>query len=88
MHHKLIGIFLLFVSAISNIKNSDILILEHACLSYASQFKPTRNEALDGAYSQYYASNIHINLSNEFSGLPKEYSILHFTEFILSHHLW
>jgi hypothetical protein len=64
-----------------------ILILEHACLSYVSQSKPTILKALDQAYSQYCASNIHIELTKQFAASYKEYSILQFTEFILNHHL-
>jgi len=64
-----------------------ILILEHACLSYASQFKPTSDEALDEASSQFKASNIHNAVIEQFSASPKECSILQFTEFILSHRL-
>jgi hypothetical protein len=51
-----------------------ILILEHACLSYTSQSKPTIDEALLQAYSRYCVSNIHINLTKQFSAHPKEYS--------------
>jgi len=64
-----------------------ILILENACLSYTSQSKPTRDQALDQAYSQYCASNIHIDLTKQFGASPTEYSILQFVEFILKHHL-
>jgi len=72
IHHKLIVV---------------VLILEYACLSYASQSKPTRDEALDQAYSQYCASAIHSALPEQFSASTKEYSIPQFTEFILTHHL-
>jgi hypothetical protein len=64
-----------------------ILILEHACLSFASQSKPTKDEALDVAYSQYCASGVHDELMKQFSAAPKEYSILQFTEFILKNRL-
>ena len=64
-----------------------LLILENACLSYASQAKPTRDEALDQAYSQYCASNIHFDLTKQFCASPEEYSILQFTEFILEYRL-
>ena len=62
-----------------------ILILEHACLSYASESRPTQDEALDEAYSRYCASGIHNELTEQFSAHPQEYSILQFTEFILTH---
>jgi hypothetical protein len=64
-----------------------ILILEHACLSFASQPKSTNDEALDRAYSRYCASGIHNELTTQFSETPKEYSILQFTEFILKNRL-
>jgi len=64
-----------------------ILILEHACLSYASQSNPTRDEALDRAYVRYCASGVHDNVTKQFFEPPKEYSILQFTEFILKHRL-
>jgi hypothetical protein len=64
-----------------------ILILENACLSYASQSKPTRDEVLDQAYSQYCAANIHNELIKEFCAPPKKYSIFQFIKFILKHRL-
>ena len=64
-----------------------ILILEHACLSYASEPKPTRNKALDEAYSQYCASNVHSEVMTEFFEAPEKYSIHQVTEFILRHRL-
>jgi hypothetical protein len=64
-----------------------ILILEHACLLIASQSKPTKDEALDEAYSRYCASGVHNELMTQFSAPPKRYSILRLTEFILEHRL-
>jgi len=64
-----------------------ILILEHACLSYASQSELTTDMALNQAYSLYCASDIYIEIIKEFSAPPKEYSILQFTDFILKHRL-
>jgi hypothetical protein len=64
-----------------------ILILEYAGLSYALQSKLTRDKALDQAYSRYCTSDIHIEVTKQFSALPKEYSTLQFTEFILKHRL-
>jgi hypothetical protein len=63
-----------------------ILILENACLSYASQ-SLIRDEALDRAYSHCCASDILIDLTKQFCASPKEYSIMQFMEFILKHHL-
>jgi hypothetical protein len=62
-----------------------ILILEHACLFYASSSMPTFENAFDDAYSQYQAADIHNKVIKQFSGPSKEYSIQQFTEFILSH---
>jgi hypothetical protein len=64
-----------------------ILILEHASLYYASSSKPTLDQALDGAYSQYKASNIHNAVIEQFPAAPQTYSILQFTEFILRYRL-
>jgi hypothetical protein len=64
-----------------------ILVLENACLSYASQSKPTRDVALDQSYSQYRSSGVHNVVKRQFSLHPKAYSIHQFTEFILKHRL-
>ena len=64
-----------------------ILILEHACLFYASSSKPTVNEALDKAYSQYQASSTHDTVIRQFLTPFDKYSILQFVEFILDHRL-
>lgn len=64
-----------------------ILILENACLSYASQSDLNRDEALDKAYSQYKASNIYNIVTQQFFAPAKEYSILQLREFILKYHL-
>jgi hypothetical protein len=64
-----------------------ILILESACLSYASQFELNRDEALEKAYSQYKASNIYNKVAQQFVAPAKEYSILQLKGFILRHHL-
>jgi len=64
-----------------------ILILEHACLFYISLSKPSVNEALDKAFSQYQASDVHNAVIRQFLAAPNEYSIEQFTEFILNHHL-
>jgi len=63
------------------------IILEHACLLYASQLNLAREDALDRAYSQYTPSDFHIAVRNQFSAPPVEYSALQFIEFILTHRL-
>jgi hypothetical protein len=86
----LIGTFLLSTSALSNIKVVNILILESACVSFTKLNNPTTDKAmneLDQAYSRYCASNIHIDLTKQFSASSKEYSILQFMDFILKHRL-
>ena len=64
-----------------------ILILENACLYYASQPEPNRDEALNQAYSQYCGSGIHSEVTKQFFSMPTEYSMLQITEFILKHRL-
>jgi hypothetical protein len=64
-----------------------ILVLENACLSFASQSKPTRGAALDQAYSRYCASSVDDEVKRWFSLGPDAYSIDQFTEFILQHRL-
>ena len=64
-----------------------VLILDHAALLYASPSRPTLDDALDQAYSQYELSDTHNAAKEQFSLPPKEYSILEFTEFILSHRI-
>jgi len=71
-HHKLIAI---------------ILILEHACLSYASSSKLTSDEALDQAYSRYHDSKIHNEVTMQFSKSAEVYSTIQFTGFITTHRL-
>lgn len=61
--------------------------MENACLFYASSSKPTIEEALDKAYSQYQALGIHNAVIRQFLAPSKEYSIQQFTEFILESHL-
>jgi hypothetical protein len=56
-------------------------------LSFVSESQLTREEALDGAYSQYCASNIHNEVIKQFSLSFEKYSIPQFIEFILQHHL-
>jgi hypothetical protein len=64
-----------------------ILILENACLYYASHPKLTQAEALDQAYSQYCASGVHDEVIKQFFDMPGEYSVLQFTDFLLKHRL-
>jgi hypothetical protein len=64
-----------------------ILILEHACLFHASSSKPTVNDALDKAYSQYQASETHDAVVIHFVPPSKKYSVLQFADFILNYRL-
>jgi len=63
------------------------IILEHGCLIYASQHKPTMKAALDRAYSRYSSSDFHIAVRKQFSAPLIQYSPLQFIEFILEHRL-
>ena len=63
------------------------LILEHTCLYYVSQSRPTKDEALDKAYSQYMASGVHNAITMQFAAPPSKYSISQLAEFILKHRL-
>jgi len=64
-----------------------ILILDRACLFYASPSRSTRIRALDQACSQYASSDIHDAVQEQFSLPRTQYSISQFTEFVLSHRL-
>jgi len=64
-----------------------ILILDRATLFYASPSHPTLNNALDQACSQYESSGTHTAVKEQFLLPHKQYSVLQFTEFILSHRL-
>ena len=64
-----------------------ILILDRASLFYASPSHPTLENALDHARSQYESSGTHNAVKEQFSLPPKQYSLLQFTEFVLSHRL-
>ena len=66
---------------------ASILILHHASILYASTSRPSLEDALDQAYSLYKSSNTHNVLKEQFSLRPEQYSILQFTEFVLSHPL-
>ena len=44
--------------------------------------------AMDQAYYQYTSSDTHNAVKEQFSLRPTQYSILQFTEFVLSHRLW
>jgi hypothetical protein len=86
MYHVMIGMFLLSVSAISNITVVTILLLEHACVLYASPSKLSYEEILNRAYSQLMDSNIYNALTEQFL-INQSYSIDQFVEFILNHRL-
>ena len=64
-----------------------ILILDHTCLFHASSSRPSVDEALDRAYSQYQASKTYDAVIRQFDAPFNKYSVLHFTEFILNHRL-
>jgi hypothetical protein len=63
-----------------------ILILEHACLLYASLSRPSLEWALVNSISQYQASDTHSAVMRQFTA-PQEYSVSQFVEFILEHRL-
>jgi len=62
-----------------------ILILDRASLFYASPSRPTREDALNQACSQYKSSDTHTAVKERFLLPPKQYSISQFTGFVLSH---
>ena len=64
-----------------------VLILDHAALLYASPSRPTLDDALDQAYSQYESSDTHNAAKEQFLLSPKQYSVFQFTEFVLSHRI-
>ena len=64
-----------------------ILILDRASLVYASPSRPTLENALDHACSQYESSGTHNAVKEQFSLPPEQYSISQFTEFVLSHRI-
>ena len=68
-------------------KSASILILDRAALFYASPSFPNVEGALDQAYDQYKSSDTHNAVKEQFSLRPKRYSVLQFTNFILSHRL-
>ena len=87
--YAMIGIsYLCFVSLkFLNFKTVTILILDHACISYASLSQPSLKEALNNACSQYNNSHSHDAVTKQFTVTPRQYSISQFTEFILRHRL-
>ena len=64
-----------------------VLILDHAALLYASPSRPVLDHALNQAYSRYESSGTHNAAKEQFPLSPKQYSILEFTEFVLSHRI-
>ena len=63
-----------------------ILILEHACLLYASSSSLSSKAALDTTYATYTTSNARTELPIRFPA-SQEYVIPQVTEFILQHRL-
>jgi len=86
-HHTMIGTFPLYASVFSNVQIVTILILDCASLFFASPSRPTRDDALGHARSQYESSDTYNAVKEQFSLPHKRYSISQFTEFLLSHRL-
>ena len=68
-------------------KTATVLILEYAAIRYVSPSRPTHEEALDEACSQFISSNTHNVVHQEFVLSPESHSALQFTEFVLTHRL-
>ena len=64
-----------------------ILILDCASLFYAFSSSLTLKDALNQAFSQYESSDTHTAVKEQFFLPFKQYSILQFTDFVLSHRL-
>jgi len=64
-----------------------ILILDRVSILYVSPSQPTLMAALDQACLECRSSDTHNAVKEQYSLPPKEYSILQFTEFVLSHRL-
>jgi len=64
-----------------------VLMLEYACILFASPSCPTREEALDEAYSHFMSSGTHEAVNRLFLSSLEPYSPQQFTEFILTHRL-
>jgi hypothetical protein len=63
-----------------------ILILEHACLLYATSSSPNSWDALNTTHTAYTTSNARTELPIRFPA-SQEYVIPQVTEFILQHRL-
>jgi hypothetical protein len=84
----MIGTFLLCTSLyFLTSKIVSIIILDRASLFFASPSRPSLNDALGQAYSQYKSSGTHNAVKEQFPLCPKQYSTLQFTEFVLRHRL-
>ena len=68
-------------------QKATVLILDYASLFHASTSRPTLEDALDQAFSQFESSHTHNTVKEQFSLPAKQYSISQFTEFVLSHRL-
>ena len=68
-------------------KIATILILEYATIHFASPSCPTRQEALNEAFSLFSRSDIHNEVNQLFELPPQLYSTRQFTEFILKRRL-
>ena len=85
----MIGTFLPYASHLYFITSKlvTILILDRASFFYASPSRPTLEDALDQACSQYNSSDTHNAVKEQFLLPPKQYSTSQFTEFVLTHRL-
>ena len=78
--------FTTFPLLILMLKIATILILEHACLLYASSSSSTSESALDTTFTTYTDSNAHNELLVQFPA-SQEYSIPQVSDFIVQHRL-
>ena len=83
----MIGTFPLSVSMPSNFQIATVLILEYAAILFASPSRPSLEEALNKACSQFISSNTHNAVNRLFLLSPKPYSPQQFTEFLFIHRL-
>jgi hypothetical protein len=67
-------------------KIATIIILEHACLLYASSSRPSSTAALNTTHATYMTSNTPNELPIQFPA-SQEYVIPQVTDFILQHRL-
>jgi hypothetical protein len=83
---QLVSPFYCFFLLILTLKSATILILEHACLLYASSSDLSSMAALKMTHTTYTTSNTHNELTTRFPA-SQEYSIPQVIEFVLQHRL-